>query len=259
MEISALPTAIRRLFVGTLVGVLGVAAFGWAASPIRATAQQGPQAPPSSIVCRGIEEDGLLCSDDPISGNCDDFVSKADRLGALYRSELDELPDSKASLLTTNWWGCGPNSLGDVKALLVRIGTPRALAVLQSEPYPSLPGAPPPPPPPPGLADPQLRCDDLSDPAERNTCIGVRLQSARADHQRALERCRDLVPPGLRDDLVQDEASFAALLPARCDAEAAGLDDPALKTFVRSRCLAQALADNTRGMLAAHPECAGPD
>jgi len=116
-----------------------------------------------------------------------------------------------------------------------------------------------PPPPPPGLTDPQLRCDDLSDPAERNACIDLRLQAARADHQRALERCRDLVPPGLRDDLVQDEARFAALLPARCDAEATGVDDQALKTFVRSRCLAQALADNTRGMLAAHPECAAPN
>ena len=112
---------------------------------------------------------------------------------------------------------------------------------------------------PPGLSDPQLQCDDLSDPAERNACIGVRLQAAQADHQRALERCRDLVPPGLRDDLVQGEASFAALLPARCDARAAGVDDPGLKTFVRSRCLAQALADNTRGMLAAHPECTARD
>ena len=255
MEISALSTAMRRSFVG----ILGAAALAWSASPSPACAQQGPPPPSPGSVCPGIEEDGLLCSADLMSGNCDDFVSAADRLGALYRSELEELPDSESSLKTTSWWGCGPNSLGDVKALLVRIGTPRALAVLQNEPYPSLAGPPPPPPPPPGLSDPQLRCDDLSNPAERNACIGVRLQAARADHQRALERCRDLVPPGLRDDLVQDEASFAALLPTRCDAQAAGVDDPGLKTFVRSRCLAKALEGNTRGMLAAHPECAAPN
>ena len=249
-------TEIRRTLVASLVGILGAAALAWAASPRLAAAQQGPPPPSSSVVCPGIEEDGQLCSDDPMSGNCDDFVSAADRLGALYRNELEELPGSKESLLTTSWWGCGPNSLGDVKALLVRIGTPRALAVLQNEPYPSLAGPPPPPPPPPGLGDPQLRCDDLSNPDEQNACIGVRLQAAQADHQRALERCQELVPPGLRDDLVQDQASFTALLPVRCDAQAAGVDDPAQKTFVRSRCLVRALTDNTRGMLAAHPECA---
>ena len=84
----------------------------------------------------------------------------------------------------------------------------------------------------------------------------MRLQAAQAEHQRALERCQDLVPPGLRDDLVQDQASFTALLSTRCDAQAAGVDGEALKTFVRSRCLVKALTDNTRGMLAAHPECA---
>lgn len=222
-----------------------------------AAAQQAPAPPASSTVCPAIEEDGLLCSDDPMSENCEAFVSDADRLGALYRSELEELPGSRTSLLSTNWWGCGPNSLADVKALLLRIGTPQALAVLQREPYPSLPG--PPPPPPTGPADPQLRCDDLTDPAERGACIELRLRAARADHQRALERCRARVAPGLRDDLAHDEASFAALLPARCDAEAAGALDQDSKAFVRSRCLMQALEDNTRGMLAAHPECAEPN
>ena len=247
-------TAIRR----ALLGVLGAVALAWAASPSPADAQQGPPPPSTSVVCPGIEEDGMLCSADLMSGNCDDFVSAADRLGALYRSELDELPDSQQSLLTTSWWGCGPNSLGDVKALLLRIGTPHALAVLQNPPYPSLAG-PPPPPPPPGLSDPQLVCDELSSPAERNACIDVRLQAARNDHQRVLERCRSLVAPGLLDDLNQDEASFTALLPTRCDAQAAGQDDEGLATFVHSRCLVQALTDNTRGMLAAHPECAAPN
>ncbi len=238
-------TAMRRVF-----GAVLAAAFAGLAS-----AQPAPPPPASSTVCPAIEQDALLCSDDPMSENCEAFVSDADRLGALYRSELEELPGSRTSLLATNWWGCGPNSLAEVKALLLRIGTPRALVVLQREPYPSLPGAPPPS----GPADPQLRCDDLTDPAERGACIDQRLQAARADHQRALERCQGRVPPGLSDDLAHDEASFTALLPARCDAEAAGALDQDSRTFVRSRCLVQALEDNTRGMLAAHPECADPN
>lgn len=240
-------TGMQKNFVAVLA-----AAFAGSAA-----AQQVPPPPPSSTICPAIEQDALLCSDDPMSENCEAFVSDADGLGALYRSELEELPDSRTSLLATNWWGCGPNSLAEVKALLLRIGTPQALAVLQRDPYPSLPGAPSPPPS--GPADPQLRCDDLTDPAERGACIEQRLRAVRADHQRALERCPALVPPGLRDDLAHDEASFTALLPARCDAEAAGALDQDSKAFIRSRCLAQALEDNTRGMLAAHPECAEPN
>jgi hypothetical protein len=247
---SALPVG----FVGALAAVVAIGL----ASPTTAAGQPGPTAPPPGVVCPAIEEDGLLCSNDPMSGNCEDFVTAAAQLGALYRSELARLPGSQTSLLSTNWWGCGPDSLADVKALLVRIGTPRAQLVLKDEPYASLAG-PAPPPPPPGLADPQLNCVELSSPAERNACIGARLQAARAEHQRVFERCRDLVPPGLRDDLVQDEASFTALLPARCGAQAAGQDDEGLAAFERSRCLEQALTDNTRGMLAAHPECAAPE
>jgi hypothetical protein len=251
---------MRSAWPRAFAGILGAAAFGWAVLASPAAAQPpGPTAPPSSLVCPGIEEDGLLCSNDPMSGNCEDFVTAAAQLGALFRSELAELPGSRASLMSTNWWGCGPNSLGDVRALLVRIGTPRALLVLKDEPYASLAAPPPPPPLPPGLADPQLNCVDLTDPTERNACIEVQLKAAQADHQRALERCKQLVPAGLRDDLEQDEASFAALLPTRCGAQAAGQDDAGLATFIHSRCLVRALTDNTRGMLAAHPECAAPN
>ena len=120
----------------------------WAANAGPAAAQEGPP-PPSSIgVCPEIEEDGLLCSADLLSGNCADFVVAADRLGALYRSELAKLPDAQASLMTTTWWGCGPGTLGDITALLVRIGSPRALAVLQTQPYASLVVAASPPPAP---------------------------------------------------------------------------------------------------------------
>jgi hypothetical protein len=208
-------------------------------------------------VCPGIEEDGLLCSDDLMSGNCQDFVTKAAQLGALYRTELQELPESKASLLTTNWWGCGPNSLGDVKALLQRIGTPRALAVLRDEPYASVAG--PLPPSPPRAVEPQLQCDELSNPSERSACMATRLQAAQASHQRVFEACLKRVPPGLRGDLAQAEASFKAILPVRCDAQAAGSDDQDSRTFIRSRCQVMALEDNTRGMLVAHPECAAQD
>ena len=244
-------TTLRRICLAW-----GAAALAGAAAP--AAAQPEPP-PPSSLVCPGIEENGLLCSDDLMSGNCGDFVTSAAQLGALYRTELQERPEARSSLLTTNWWGCGPNSLGDVKALLQRIGTPRALAVLKDEPYASLAGPLPSAPPPPEVVAPQFECDDLSSPSERGACMATRLQAAQASHQQALEACQKRVPPGLRDDLAQAEATFKAILPVRCDAQAAGPDDQDSKTFIRSRCQVVALEDNTRGMLAAHPECAAQD
>ena len=236
------------------LALLAAAALAGAAGP--AAAQPEPP-PPSSLVCPGIDENGLLCSDDLQSGNCQDFVTSAAQLGALYRTELQERPEARSSLLTTNWWGCGPNSLGDVKALLQRIGTPRALEVLKDEPYASLAG--PLPPPPTAIPQPTLQCDELSDPSERSACMATRLQAAQASHRQALEACQKRVPPGLRDDLAQAEATFKAILPVRCDAQAAGVEDQDSKTFIRSRCQVQALDDNTQGMLAAHPECAAQD
>jgi len=102
-------------------------------------------------------------------------------------------------------------------------------------------------------------CDELSNPQQRNACISARLEAARADHQSVLARCQELVAPGLRDDFLDSESSFQALLPVRCDAQAAGVDDQSTKTFVRSRCLVEALTDNTLGMLTAHPECQTPN
>lgn len=234
------------------------AALGSAVSADLAGAQQYAPPPSTSIVCPAIDEDGMLCSADFMSGNCDDFVAVADRLGALYRSELKKLPGSEGSLKTTIWWGCGSGNLQNIKTLLTQIGTAHALAVLHTEPYRSLPAVPPPgPPPSPSAAPP--RCEDLTHPIERNLCIGAQLQSARTDHERAFERCKDLVIPDLRDDLLAAESSFRALLPGRCDAQADGSDEKSLQTFVRSRCLVEALADDTRGMLAAHPECAAPN
>ena len=236
-----------------------MAALGWLTSVAPVAAQQYAPPPDASLICPAIDEDGMLCAADFMSGNCVDFVTRADQLGALYRSELKKLPGSEASLKTTIWWGCGPGNLQNIKTLLVQIGTPPALAVLKTEPYRSLPPVRLPAPPPPLTPSaPQPQCADLTNAIERNLCIGAQLQTARADHQRAFERCKGLVIPDLRDDLLAAESSFEALLPGRCDAQADAADDKSLQNFSRSGCLVAALADRTRGMLDAQPECAAP-
>lgn len=236
-----------------------VATLGWVTSADLVAAQQYAPPPDASIVCPAIDEDGMLCSADFMSGNCADFVSRADQLGGLYRAELKKLPGSEASLKMTIWWGCGPGNLQNIKTLLVQIGSPQALAVLQTEPYRSLPPVQiPVPPPPPTPTAPQPQCEELTNAIERNLCIGTQLQTARAEHKRAFERCKELVIPDLRDDLLAAESSFEALLSGRCDAQADAADDKSLRNFSRSRCLIEALTDNTRGMLDAHPECAAP-
>ncbi len=235
---------------------IGVA-FGWIAVAGTAVAQEYAPPPSTRIVCPAIEEDGMLCAADFMSGNCDDFVSTADRLGALYRAELQKLPGSEASLKSTRWWGCGPGNLQNIKTLLAQIGSPHAATVLQTEPYRSLPPVQiPAPPPPPTPSSPQPQCDDLKTTIERNLCIGAKLQAARARHKSTFDRCKELVVADLRGDLLSAESSFEALLPGRCDAEAEAADDESLQTFERSRCLIAAQGDNTRGMLDAHPECA---
>ena len=244
-----------------LVAIAGAAAaLVGVASASPAAAQQGPPPPSPGFVCPAIDEDGMMCSADLLSGGCGDFVAAADRLGSLYRSELEQLPGSEQSLKTTMWWGCGPGNLEDISALLVRLGTPRARAVLQTEPYASFAAAQSPPPataPDPPVPPPA--CDQLSSPLPRNACIGARLQAARTENQSVFARCQALVAPGLRDDFVDSQSSFQSLLPVRCDAQAAGVDEKNMKAFVRSRCLVQALTDNTRGILTAHPECQAPN
>ena len=252
-----MPSITNRKHLVAMVRI--AAAFGWAASADPASAQQYAPPPDASLVCPAIDEDGMLCAADFMSGNCVDFVTRADQLGGLYRSELKKLPGSEASLKTTIWWGCGPGNLQNIKTLLVQIGTPPALAVLQTEPYRSLPPVRiPAPPPPPTPSAPQPQCDELTNAIERNLCVGAQLRTARADHQHAFDRCKALVIPDLRDDLLAAESSFDTLLPGRCDAQADQPDEQNLRTFNRSRCLIAALNDNTRGMLDAHPECAAP-
>ncbi len=198
----------------------------------------------------------MLCSSDLWSGNCANFVVTADKLGALYRSELHKLPESANSLKTTIWWGCGSGTLYDIKRLLVAIGTERAQAVLATEPYQSLP-----PVALPGSsmqrAPAQLTCVELSRQIERNSCIGMQLQEARTAHQLALDRCKGLVAEPMRAQLAAEESSFQAALPARCDALAdEDGADRSLQAFNRSRCLAKTLVERDQGMFEAHPECA---
>lgn len=243
----------RVLAVARIVAALG------AVVAIPAQAQDDPPPPPASIVCPGIEEDGLLCASDPLGldGNCVAFIGKADRLGALYREELAELPDSKQSLLTTSWWGCGPPSLMDVKRLLVSLGSRDALAVLKTEPYRSLPEVPPAPPP---SMPTESSCIDLQNPVDRNLCAGRRLAAARAKHQAAFDLCKTRVADALRGDLLSSETAFQNQSRALCEADTADAGEGAkLRAFDRAQCLVQAYDERTRAMLSVHPECAAGD
>jgi hypothetical protein len=228
---------------------------------IPAAAQDDPPPPPEDIVCPAIEEDGLLCGSDPLrmTGNCTSFVAAADRLGALYRTELQKLPNSKDSLLTTSWWGCGPSSLSDVKKLLASIGSEPAAVVLSTQPYPSLPPLPPPPPPPPP-ADP-LACIDLQNAVDRVLCAGTKLQAVRAYHQQAFARCKSVVTPGpLLDELETAESTFERQAPALCAADTAEAGESAkFQAFDSASCLVTAYQRRTRSMFDLHPECRPAD
>ena len=239
------------------LGIARVVALSWVAIGAPAAAQNEPPPPPEAIVCPAIEEDGLLCASDSLGmdGNCTSFVAAADRLGALYRAELQKMPGEKDSLLTTSWWGCGPSSLYDVKRLLVRLGSEPAKVVLTTQPYVSLPAVPPPPPPPP--ATEPLSCIDLSSPVDRNLCVGVKLQSVRAYYQDAFARCKSAVTPGpLLDQLVAADKEFAAERGPLCDADTEEAGESAkFKSFDRSECLVTAYQQRTTAMFNLHPEC----
>jgi hypothetical protein len=226
-----------------------------------AAAQNDPPPPPESIVCPAIEEDGMLCASDPLrmDGNCVSFTAAADRLGALYRAELQKLgADSKDSLLSTSWWGCGPSSLYDVKKLLVSIGSEPAKVVLTTEPYKSLPGVQPPPPPPP--AEP-MSCIDLQSPVERILCVGAKLKGVRTYHDAAYANCKSVVTPGpLLDELTTSEATFQAELGPLCDADTAEAGENAkFQAFDRASCMVTAYQRRTRSMFDLHPECRPQD
>lgn len=243
------------------VVLASIAALAFAIA-LPAAAQNDPPPPPESIVCPAIEEDGMLCASDPLrmDGNCVSFTAAADRLGALYRAELQKLgSDSKDSLLSTSWWGCGPSSLYDVKKLLVSIGSEPAKVVLTTEPYKTLPPVPAGPPPPPPTEP--LSCIDLQSPVDRNLCVGAKLQAVRAYHDAAYANCKSVVTPGpLLDQLTAAEKAFQAEAGPLCDADTAEADErAAFKAFDRSSCLVTAYQRRTRSMFDLHPECRPQD
>lgn len=240
------------------VAALCAASSLWLAGPAAAQddADNVPTAPNTSDLCPALEEDALLCASDPMSGNCVDFVKRAAKLGDLFNAQMTELPaGSENSLMTTEWWGCGPGPIPVVQRILFAIGSPQAMALLQKPPYSLLP---PPPPPPPPAPEPPVPCSDLSTQVDRNLCVAANLTWVRQQHDAAYQRCLQLVAQPLQDELVGEEKAFQAALPARCAAAALDDSDPKLSGFNRARCLVNAISDRTKGMLEAHPECAAP-
>jgi hypothetical protein len=236
-----------------------VAAVGATGAPLPVGAQDDPPPPDTRSVCPSIEEDGLLCVSDPLrmTGNCGDFAAAATRLAALYRAELAKLPGSKASLLTTQWWGCGPDSLYDVKRLLVSLDTPAAKAALAEPPYPSLPAVPPPPPPP--SPDQPFTCIDLPKPVDRAICAGATLQAVRGYHEQQVARCEQILSGDMLAELVAAESTFEQRVRVLCedDTNRAG-EKGAVRAFDRAECMVQSYRDRTKAMLEQHPAC-GPN
>ncbi len=222
-----------------------------------AAAPPGPGAPSPQGVCPAIDEDFVLCSSDPWSGNCAQFVAAAGRLAQLYQIQVDDTPERTPLFLSTNWWGCGEATLGDMKGLLLRIGTPEARALLAQTPFSRLPAPTPevaPSPPAPGVAP---DCEGAPTPDARDACAASELASARVAYRRTLEACKVEIAAPLRSTLEGSEQAWEQGLPAQCDAAALEYDQPRLRAFARSQCLSRAMRERARGMLAAHPEC-GP-
>ena|GEM_PF-6867558 len=205
-------------------------------------------------VCPAIAEGFALCVNDLRSGNCAEFVQAADALAQLYQIQVAEAPDRAPMLLATNWWGCGNALLGDMKLLLLRLGSPGAQAVLQQEPFSRLPSpAPPAPSPPPARVE--VDCSNQPTP---DACAARELAAAKAAYQAALGTCRTAVASPLRDAFDGSEQAWQQELPAQCDGAGLEYDQPRLQAFARSQCFASAYRERTRGMLLAHPECRAP-
>lgn len=232
----------RNLATGLLAVILLEAGVAWAEPASSPPPDYRP--PQTGELCPALAEDFELCSDDPWSGNCADFVTAAGRLGEIYRSELHEHPSWVSGLQTTIWWGCGSAHLGELGSLLERIDTPQARAVLVEEPYRSLrkPSAPAPRTP----AHQELDCAAPSTPAERDACAARNLARAKARHERIYGACRERVAPALRQELVDAETSWEKLLPLECAGDA----------YTRDECLARAYDERARSLASMHPECA---
>jgi hypothetical protein len=205
--------------------------------------------PDAQGVCPGLVEDYQMCSDDLWSGNCPDLVTAAGRLGEIYRSEVARHPSWIDELRTTVWWGCGEATFQELGALLERIDSPQARAVLAEEPYRSLrlpPKPAPAPPAPPPTAEPN--CEAPSTQAERDACAAVELRRAKAEHDRVFAACQKRVARALHRELTEAEASWEKDLPLECPGTGQ----------VRDECLANAYRERTGSIGSMHPECAGP-
>lgn len=229
--------------------LLAVILLGAGASPAAPETSLPPDYQPPNMqgLCPALAEDYELCSDDPWSGNCADFVAAAGRLGEIYRSEVRQHPGWASELEKTLWWGCGSAHLEELRSLLERIDTPRAREVLAEEPYRSLrePRAPAPRPPP----HQELDCVAPSSEAERDACAARNLARAKGEHERAFGACRERVAPELRQELVDAEASWKKLLPLECSGAA----------YTRDECLARAYEERTQSLASMHPECNASD
>jgi uncharacterized protein YecT (DUF1311 family) len=220
-----------------------------------APAARAQEPAPPDPVCPAIAEGFEMCSDDLLSGNCPQFVAAAGALANLYQIQVAVTPERTPYFLATNWWGCGDATLLEMKALLARLATPAARAVLAQAPFAGLalapPGAPAAPTP---TTAPDCEAPPTSE--GKRECAEAELGAARAAYREALAACRAAVAPGLADQLAGAELAWETSLPAQCAPAAMDYSDPALQDFARSQCLAQALRERTQGMLAAHPECA---
>jgi hypothetical protein len=244
-SLRAVRSVARRRLARLAALVALAAADPWVAAADPASAED---------VCPAIAEGFALCVNDLRSGNCAEFVQAADALAQLYQIQVAEAPDRAPMLLATNWWGCGNALLGDMKLLLLRLGSPGAQAVLQQEPFSRLPSpAPPAPPPPPARVE--VDCSNQPTP---DACAARELAAAKAAYQAALGTCRTAVASPLRDAFDGSEQAWQQELPAQCDGAGLEYDQPRLQAFARSQCFASAYRERTRGMLLAHPECRAP-
>jgi hypothetical protein len=205
------------------------------------------RAPSAAGLCPALVDDYELCAGDLWSGDCADFVAHAARLGESYRAEVRAHPDWADELRSTIWWGCGSADLAQLRALLERIGSPQARAVMAAEPYRSLvrtevPAAAEPD----AAAPPGADCEAPASEAERAACAARALAAAKAHYQQFFGACREQVGPDQRPELLDGERSWEGMLSLEC----AGTGS------TRDSCLARAYQERARSLSEMHPECA---
>lgn len=214
---------------------------------VNAAAERQPSVdtpPPLDAICPAIEEDYDLCSADPWSGNCDDFISAAAALGRLYLFNVEREPEKADHFKSTIWWGCGSEHFSELKALLVRIDSAKARAVLQSQPYQAV-AVPRPTEPAASTATsaaPEAGCDTLESWSQQSACETREWEAARVAHQKLFDACKTALAEPLRSQLVSQEKGWKASLVAECEPSDA-------------RCLARANRQRDTGIKRDFPQC----